>query len=155
MRPPHTIRSVSKVKLMSKLLPRPLCLLSALAVIGCGSDAPELELEGALWTIDSYIEDGLYETINLEYPPTIQFEADGGVQLYDACNTGFGAYEVDGSMLTFTAMGTTLLACNDELVIEAGEYFWAVVSAGESTFVVSEDQLTLMRGSVGLSGSRE
>ena len=138
---------------MPKLLPRPLCLLSALVVIGCGSDAAELE--GALWTIDSYIEDGSYESISLEYPPTIQFDGDGGIQLYDACNTGFGGYEVDGSMITFTAMGTTLLACDDELVIEAGEYFWAVVSAGESTFVVSEGELTLMRGSVGLSASSE
>ena len=140
-------------------MPRPLSssllLLPSLAVMGCGAEsASNLELEG-LWTINSFIDSGSYETINLEYPPTIQFDVEGGLQIYDACNNGFGAYEIDGSVLTFTAIGTTLLACDDELVIEAGAFFHSVVAEGESSFEVNGEQLTLMRGSLGLSASSE
>lgn len=133
-----------------------LFVLSTLAASACASnDASDPDLEGSAWTLDAYIDSGSVESIDLELPPTIQFDGAGTILIFDACNTGFGGYESDGSTLTFTAIGTTYLACEDEMINEAGAEFYGVVSEGESTYVVSDDQLTLMRGSKGLSASRE
>ena len=152
----RTVNVISEVNPMPRPLSSSQLLLSFLALTGCGVQRESnLELEGLLWTIDSYIDSGSYEAIGLESPPTIQFDGEGGLQIYDACNTGFGEYEIDGSVLTFTAIGTTLLACDDELIIEAGAVFHSVVAEGESTFEVSGGGLTLMRGSMGLSASSE
>ena len=116
---------------------------------------PDLDLAGIQWTIDSYIDGESYTNLNLAAPPTLSFDGEGSLDFFDACNSGAGSYELDGNTLTLSAFAITDLACEDELIIEASNHFHSVISAGETTVEIDASRITLMRGTMGISGTGE
>jgi heat shock protein HslJ len=50
--------------------------------------------------------------------PDITFDADGRMFGHGGCNRYFGGYKVEGDRISFTAIGSTMMYCQDTMVIE-------------------------------------
>jgi heat shock protein HslJ len=50
--------------------------------------------------------------------PDITFEAEGRVFGHGGCNRYFGGYKVEGDRISFSAMGSTMMYCEDTMEIE-------------------------------------
>jgi heat shock protein HslJ len=116
---------------------------------------PDVDLAGALWTIDSLIDGEEFSTYNMESPPTLLFDEDGTVRIWDSCNEGQGSYTLTEDTITFSQMTSSYMDCSDETIVIVSEHFLSVVTEGETTFDIDASRVTLMRGSLGLSGTRD
>jgi heat shock protein HslJ len=50
--------------------------------------------------------------------PDITFEAEGRIFGHGGCNRYFGGYKVEGDRISFSAMGSTMMYCEDTMEIE-------------------------------------
>ena len=116
---------------------------------------PDLDLEGTEWTIDGFIDGEAYTNFNLSDLPTLSLDAAGTLDFFDACNVGTGSYELDGNVLILSEFTTSYRECKDEVIIEVSNHFLSVISEGETTVEIDANRITLMRGSMGLSGTGE
>jgi heat shock protein HslJ len=60
---------------------------------------------------------------------TLEFE-DGRVAGNGGCNNFFGTYTVDGNQLTISALGSTMMACLPEEVMQQEAQVLALLSDG-------------------------
>ena len=116
---------------------------------------PDQDLTGILWTIDTFIDGDAMMAFNLTSPPTILFDEDGTLSFSDSCNSGMASYSASENNLSLSSFSITDLACEDETIIEASSHFHAVMSEGDTFFEIDASRITLMRESLGLSGTGE
>jgi heat shock protein HslJ len=124
---------------------RPLSLLAvlALAVAACGGNGSGGDPTANPWLLESGTLNGESIPMVDGHPITLVFDADleeaGGVS---ACNNYFGGYTLSGNQLTFGDLGSTMMACTpDEVMDSESQYLAALGLVGR--FNVSGERLTL------------
>ncbi len=112
--------------------------------------APDADLAGPTWTLDTIFEGNSASSTPAGVVATITFADDGSYTLAAGCNTGGGAWTVDGSQLDLGAPRLTRMACEgDAGTVEAAVL---LVVDGSVTWEVREGDLILTTadGSAGL-----
>jgi heat shock protein HslJ len=98
-------------------------------------------LQGSTWVLASYMgADGSMITALPDIEATASFQ-DGQVSGMGSCNRYFGSYEVDGSSLSFSQFGSTMMACQPEIMQQEAAFLAAMGST--AGFEISNDQLLL------------
>lgn len=95
------------------------------------------ELLGTKWDLISYDEQTPVSGSEL----TINFNADG-LGGSSGCNSYFGSYTVDGTNLSVSQVGSTMMACMEEGLMEQESQFLTMLQAA-ATFTLTADQLTI------------
>ena len=100
------------------------------------------ELEGVVWQLLSMM-DASGETVDTmaDIPVTATFN-DGQLSGNGGCNSYFGSYTVDGSSLTVTPAGTTMMACPEDVMAQEQAFMAALSSS--SSYQVTGDTLQIM-----------
>ncbi len=105
-------------------------------------------LEGVTWTLTSYAgADGAQVNVLPDSEANLTF-ADGQVSGTAGCNRFFGGYETDGGSLTIGQMGSTMMACPDDLMAQEAAVLAALGTV--ETYTISDGQL-LLRDAAGQS----
>jgi len=107
-----------------------LLALSAMLLAGCRPKEPEKALQGTPWTLESYGEAGNEQTVLEGTEITAAFE-EGKVTGSAGCNRYFGGYEVNGSKLSFSPLGSTRMAC-PEPIMKQEQTFLSALQGAES-----------------------
>jgi heat shock protein HslJ len=101
-------------------------LAITLSLSGCSSGKSTTEsvsLEGTRWILETL--NGKSIPITNGNNATLKFdEATGKISGSGSCNTFFGSYKADGSVLKFSEIGSTKMMC-DEMSVET-DYFSAL-----------------------------
>jgi len=105
----------------------------------------EADLEGTLWTLDSYLNsEGESVDVLPDTRITLEFK-DGKIGGRAGCNTYFASYEIEGDSLTVGVIGVTEMYCAPEaLMTQEGEYLAALQSA--ALYRVVDDKLEIVNG---------
>jgi heat shock protein HslJ len=75
---------------------------------------------------------------------TLNFGDDGRVSGTDGCNRFTGAFTESGESLTFGPLASTMMACEENVGVQASLFNTALQNT--QTFTASESELTLLRG---------
>ena len=115
---------------------------SAAATPAPGEVATAPDVEGVVWQLQSLV-DASGKTVDAmaDIPVTAAFN-NGQLSGNGGCNNYFGSYKVDGSSLTITPAGTTMMAC-PEAVMAQEQALMAALSSSAS-YQVANDQLQIM-----------
>jgi heat shock protein HslJ len=111
-------------------------LLLAVVLTACSPSAAFTpKLGGTQWTLSS-----------LNGQPaqpggTINFDSNGQVNGSSGCNSYFGTYETSGDKLTFSEMGSTLMACMEPMMQQETDFFQMMSSV--KSYSVEDDVLSL------------
>jgi heat shock protein HslJ len=96
---------------------------------------PSPALEGAWWTLVSYAgEDGKTIDALPGTEVTARFQ-DGNVGGTAGCNNYFASYSLDGNQLTVELGGTTMMACEEAIMLQEAAYL--INLASSASFQVS------------------
>ena len=98
----------------NKILPILSLSLLAMLIIGACAAVPGKDLKDITWQWTSL--NGPTEQISVPNPDryTLLLNADGTASIKADCNSVFGSYTLNGSALTITLGGTTLMYCGDD-----------------------------------------
>jgi heat shock protein HslJ len=110
---------------------------------------PDLPLVGTDWVLVSILSADVASSVPAGVVARLRFEADGRVSVETGCNSGGGAYRVEGERIVFGDLALTKRAC----VGPAGEVeatILNVLAAREVVFGIDGATLRLVAGSVGL-----
>jgi heat shock protein HslJ len=100
-----------------------------------------LALEGPLWILASYAdEDGNTVDVLPGSEVTAQF-LDGNVTGTAGCNNYFARYEVAGNQLAVTGAGSTMMACEEEIMVQEWAYMENLQAS--SSFTIAGDRLRI------------
>ncbi len=122
-----------------------LLALAACSPSGSGGDVEpgvdsSAELEGSSWTLEEFgPDDG--PTADLPNAPITLNFVDGGINGSASCNSYFGEFTQSDSSLTFGAIGSTKMACADDIMQQENSYLTALSTV--SSFTLTAEQLTL------------
>ena len=116
---------------------------------------PDQPLVGVLWTVDTYIDGQSASNFNLTEAPTLLLKEDGTLNAFTGCNQGSGNYVATVNEITFSGMAYTRMACADELVASAENYFLSVINNGTSSYHIDANRLTVELGDKGISATTE
>lgn len=106
---------------------------------------PANALENTEWTLISYGPPGAETPVIESSGPSLQFEAENRAGGYAGCNTYGGSYRVDGDSLSFSDIFRTLMACQDQAIMQQEDrYLEALQTTGE--FDIDGDRLTIVYG---------
>jgi heat shock protein HslJ len=110
--------------------------------------APDAPLVGTTWRLDSLVTGDSVSSVPAGVSATLVMEEDGQVRLDTGCNTGGGRVEARGETLRWGPLMTTRKAC----LGAEGDVERHVVSvlAGDTTYEIVEDSLTITRGADGV-----
>jgi putative lipoprotein len=98
--------------------------------------APMDDLVGTQWTLVSYGPPGAETPVIEGSEVTLAFQEDGQAGGSGGCNSYGGPYVVEGGVLSFGEVVSTLMACVDEQVMEQEQqYFQALQTAGQYKLV--------------------
>jgi heat shock protein HslJ len=98
-------------------------------------------IEGTLWTLVSYAdEEGETVKVLPGTEVTAQFN-DGTVGGTAGCNNYFAAYELDGNQLTVGVGGTTMMACEEAVMVQESAYMSNL--AASAAFLITGTQLQI------------
>ena len=117
--------------------------LTACATLPMAASPAEgsVPLEGTFWLLESYVDaQGESHSVLPRTQVTIEFRA-GKVAGSDGCNQYFGEYKLDGTSLTVSPLGSTMMAC-PELIMNQAAAFTAGL-ASTASFDVKGQTLTL------------
>ena len=99
-------------------------------------------LAGTAWQLEALGDPDSPTPVIEGDAPTLEFGADGQAGGSGGCNSFGAQYTVQGGLLQFSDLTSTLRACTDDrLNQQEQQYFAALKSAGE--FEVNETQLTI------------
>jgi len=108
-------------------------------------------VEGTLWTLASYLSgEGKTIAVLPETEVTIELK-DGQSSGSGGCNKYFGAYEADGSSLTFGVMGSTMMACLPPVSDQEIQYLSALSTAASYEIVDGKLQMASGEGEIVLT----
>jgi heat shock protein HslJ len=127
-----------KVLMISFLL---MLMLAACSRAGSGNGV-EPGLEGTSWILEEFGPVGELTAVLPNTEPTLNFE-DGQINGHASCNSYFGevTFGDDGTM-TVGMLGSTLMACMDEAMMQQEADFMAALGQVTS-YTLSGSQLTL------------
>ncbi|MFI6097302.1 META domain-containing protein [Lentzea sp. NPDC051213] len=95
-------------------------------------------LEGGEWKLNGLLQGETASSIPGDVRATVKF-ANGKVEVFAGCNSGGGAYKVDGQMITFEPLVYTDKACGEnEMIVEK-----AVLAALKDKIAYKIDRSTL------------
>ena len=96
------------------------------------------ELVGTMWDLISFAGQSPIAGFTL----TLSFEADGQLGGSAGCNSFFGSYTLEGTTLTIGQMGSTMMACMDNGVMEQESAYlgWLAAATG---YTLLDGQLTI------------
>jgi len=94
------------------------------------------------WTLQSGAVDGAELPIVADHPITLTFEADNAIAGSSACNSYFGGYTIDGAGISFTGLGSTMMACEPAEVMDSEAMYLDAMSKVDA-FTATDDTLTL------------
>lgn len=111
---------------------------------------PDRSLVGPIWTVASVISGDAVVSVPDGVVATLSFTDDGQVLIDTGCNGAGGMYSVgDDGTITFSDIVSELKLCLDERnAMEVS--VMAVLNAGEATYSIEADLLTLSAGEQGL-----
>ena len=90
----------------------PLLVILSCLPAGCDSDDNTPSELIALWQLQEFIlADGTVTTVDDPAKYTMDFQADGNVNIRTDCNRCNGSYAVDGDNLSFGPLACTIAAC--------------------------------------------
>ncbi|HZW04083.1 MAG TPA: META domain-containing protein [Anaerolineaceae bacterium] len=102
-------------------------------------------LAGSEWLLVSFAEAGTETPVIEGSTLTLAFEAGGQAVGEGGCNSFGASYALEGDSLSFEPVTSTLIACEDEDVMQQETDYFAAL--GEvSRYESSDDQLTLLAG---------
>jgi heat shock protein HslJ len=108
-----------------------------------GAAMEKTELEETRWGLISYQNaDGDTVEALPDHEVTLEFE-DGRVAGNGGCNNFFGTYTVDGNQLTISALGSTMMACLPEEVMQQEAQVLALLSTA-ATYEIVDGQLLIL-----------
>jgi heat shock protein HslJ len=108
-----------------------------------GAAMEKTELEETRWGLISYQNaDGDTVDALTGHEVTLEFE-DGRVAGNGGCNNFFGTYTVDGNQLTISALGSTMMACLPEEVMQQEAQVLALLSTA-ATYEIVDGQLLIL-----------
>jgi putative lipoprotein len=100
------------------------------------------ELAGTQWMLVSIEQAGQEIPVVEGIPATLEFQPGGEVIGEGGCNSFGGQYQVAGSSVIFSDITSTLIACEDQaLMDQETQYFFALETA--SSFELSGDTLII------------
>lgn len=100
-----------------------LCCAGALVAAACATTAPRSDLAGTSWSVATLGG----ETIGAQ-APTIDFAHDR-IAGTGGCNRYFGQYTAGDGAISFTAVGSTRMACDPAVMQREAEFFRALEAA--------------------------
>ncbi|QPC83898.1 META domain-containing protein [Phototrophicus methaneseepsis] len=101
------------------------------------------ELVGTEWQLTSYGVPGEETTVMGQV--TIAFQSENQVSGNGGCNSYGGQYRIDGDMITFSEVISTLMACADADITQQEQDYLSALQA-TTQYAVAEDQLTIWYG---------
>lgn len=108
---------------------------------------PDRPLEGTRWMVESTIANDAVSSLPAGATAAITI-TDGTVEVEGACNSGSGSVQVGDGTLSFGPIASTMRACEDELMAVDDAIFATL--AGEATYEIDADVLTIRNGAAGL-----
>jgi heat shock protein HslJ len=108
---------------------------------------PDRALEGTRWVVNSLVTADAVSSIPAGATASLVFDG-GTVRVEAGCNTGSGSYTLGEGSIAFGPIGTTMMACPDDVM--ALEAAVLQVLDGEATYTIDADTLTLQNGASGL-----
>lgn len=117
--------------------------LTAVALTGCTlmSSGSGGTLEGVTWNLTAYFADGTTNGVAGSGIDATFQATDSVVSGSAGCNRYSGPYEASGSQLTFGALATTQMACDE--VTNTLERVYLASLAAARTFTATADSLTI------------
>ena len=116
--------------------------------------APDLNLVGPTWTVESIIEGGTASSVPPGLTATLELKADGTFAVDAGCNRGGGRWKLQGAGVEFTDLILTKMACDRPRAQLEGAVMGvlggAVLDGGGVTAVIDSNVLTLRSGASGL-----
>ena len=112
-----------------------------LSLVYNATEPPEFDLEGKNWTLNSSI-DGETEQLPIQNTTITACFEDGEITGSAGCNNYFGAYTVDGNEITIGVLGSTMMTCWPEEVMQQ-EYQYHEMLGNVTTYTIEGNQLTL------------
>lgn len=123
---------------------------ATLVFIDEDAGAEPVPLIGTVWEIRE-LTDRNSASGGFDVQPTVTFTPDGTVEVFTGCNVGRGGYEVAGDSITFPdGIGYTEEGCTDSGLSSVEEHMQAVFTDGEVTYSLSDDELVIERGDLGV-----
>jgi heat shock protein HslJ len=115
---------------------------------------PDLPLLATRWTLTTITDRGAASSVPEGVQSTLELSPDGNFSLHAGCNQGGGRYEFDGSMIRFSDVALTRMACDDARS-QVETAVLAVIGADGLSFSIDANNLTLNAGDRGLVYSAE
>ncbi len=109
--------------------------------------SPDRPLEGTRWVVDGIVTADAVSSVPVGATAALTFDG-GTVSVEAGCNSGSGTYESGDGTVTFGPIGTTKMACADDVM--ALETAVLLALAGEANYTIDTDTLTLQNGANGL-----
>jgi heat shock protein HslJ len=117
--------------------------------VSTGADEPDRAgLTGTTWRAEIIMGRRVIDAS----ASTITFESDGRVHGRGGCNRYFGSSTIDGEQVSFSALGSTKMACAPALMEQEARFFQALESAERWT--IDQHGLLLIHSAGGDQPSR-
>ena len=121
-----------------------LFLLFALLLTACAAKSSASSALQGTWKLTQYGSSDVMMPAVEDADASLAFADDGTVSGSGGCNSLGGTYEVKGSEITFGAITSTLMACDDAR--NAQESFVTQVLTGTAQYEVDAQTLTITNG---------
>jgi heat shock protein HslJ len=108
---------------------------------------PDRPLLGTRWVVDGLVSGDAVGSVPGGVTAALTFR-DGRVDVEAGCNTGGGGYAIDGAVITFEPLMTTMMACESPAMDV--ERAVLTVLAGPVAVDIEADTLRLSTGALGL-----
>jgi heat shock protein HslJ len=103
---------------------------------------PDRPLAGPEWILDTLLDKQVAASVPAGVQATLRFGADGRLTGSGGCNQLTGGYTATGDRITFTAVGSTKIACPGGDRDRVEQAVMAVLR-GEVTYTIGVNRLTL------------
>lgn len=100
----------------------------------------DLSLEGTEWQLTTFVSGEAASSLLVDTQITAIF-LQGQVNGTAGCNRYFGSYEVDGETIAVSPLGSTRMACAEEIMAQESSFLAALQAA--TAFEIEGEQLTI------------
>jgi heat shock protein HslJ len=106
------------------------------------TDNDQMDLANSWWLLESFGQSGAETLVANEFSITLAFEGNGQAGGHSGCNSYVDSYSVQGSVLRFEEISSTLIACEDQSITEQEQkYLDALRTVGR--FTADDESLTI------------